>query len=59
MELLKNLKFIRKIQLGFLLLGAISTLIAISDIYQINKMTSSKTALYTEFIEPKENIDKV
>ena len=58
MELLKNLKFIRKIQLGFLLLGAISTLIALSDIYQINKMTNSKAALYTEFIQPKEKIDE-
>ncbi len=59
MELLKNLKFIRKIQLGFLLLGTISTLIAVSDIIQINKMTNSKAALYTEFIEPKEGIDEI
>ena len=59
MELLKNLKFIRKIQLGFFILGTISTLIAISDIIQINKMTNSKTALYTEYIEPKDHVDEV
>ena len=59
MEIIRNLKFIRKIQLGFLLIGAISTMIAISDIYQINTMTNSKEALYTEFIQPKEKIDEV
>ncbi len=59
MEILKNLKFVRKIQLGFLILGTISTLIAISDIFQISKMTSSKAALYTEFINPKGDVDEV
>ncbi|MFZ1291759.1 MAG: methyl-accepting chemotaxis protein [Melioribacteraceae bacterium] len=53
---IKNLKFVRKIQLGFLLLGAISTLIALSDMFQINRMKNSKTALYTDFITPKEHI---
>ena len=59
MELIKNLKFIRKIQLGFFILGTISTLIAVSDIIQISKMTNSKSALYTEFIEPKDGVDEV
>ncbi|MBK8945082.1 MAG: methyl-accepting chemotaxis protein [Ignavibacteriae bacterium] len=56
-DFIKNLKFVRKIQLGFLLLGAISTFIALSDMYQINKMKNSKAALYTDFITPKEYID--
>jgi len=59
MDFLKNLKFIRKIQLGFFILGAISTLIAINNIYQINKMTDSKSALYSEYIDPKDYIDEV
>ena len=59
MEFLKNLKFVRKIQLGFVVLGTISTLIALSDIYQINKMTTSKEALYTEFIYPMEEVEEV
>lgn len=59
MDFIKNLKFVRKIQLGFVVLGTISSLIAISDIFQINKMTNSKDALYTEFIEPKEQVDEV
>jgi len=59
MEFLKNLKFVRKIQLGFFILGFISTVIAVSDIYQINKMTNSKAALYTEFINPKDVVDEV
>ncbi len=53
MKFLKNLKFVRKIQLGFLLLGAISSVIAISDIYQINRMQHSKSDLYADFINPK------
>ena len=59
MGLLKKLRFVRKIQLGFFILGIISTMIAVSDIYQISKMTNSKEALYTEFIIPKENVDEV
>jgi hypothetical protein len=59
MKFFKNLKFVRKVQLGFFILGAISTLIAVSDIYQINKMTNSKSALYTEFIGPKDFIDEI
>lgn len=59
MDLIKNLKFVRKIQLGFVVLGTISALIAFSDIFQINRMTVSKDALYTEFLEPKEQVDEV
>lgn len=57
MKFLKNLKFVRKIQLGFLLLGAISTVIALSDMFQINRMKHSKTDLYTDFINPREVVE--
>ncbi|MCB9249569.1 MAG: MCP four helix bundle domain-containing protein [Ignavibacteriales bacterium] len=56
LSVIKNLKFVRKVQFGFLLLGTISTLIALSDLYQINRMKTSKAALYTDFIEPKEHV---
>ncbi|MCB0744421.1 MAG: MCP four helix bundle domain-containing protein, partial [Ignavibacteriae bacterium] len=56
LSVIKNLKFVRKVQFGFLLLGTISTLIALSDLYQINRMKNSKAALYTDFIEPKEHV---
>ncbi|MBI1931844.1 MAG: methyl-accepting chemotaxis protein [Ignavibacteriales bacterium] len=56
---IKDLKFVHKIQLGFLLLGTISTLIALSDMYQINKMKNSKAALYTDYITPKGHIDQL
>jgi len=59
MGILKKLKFVRKIQMGFIILGIVSTLIALSDIYQINNMTNSKTALYTEFIDPSNYVDEV
>jgi methyl-accepting chemotaxis protein len=59
MDFIKNIKFVRKIQLGFFLLGTISALIAVSDIYQISKMSSSKSDLYTEFFNPKEHVDQI
>ena len=59
MNFIKNIKFVRKIQLGFFILGSISAMIAISDIYQISKMSSSKSDLYTEFFNPKEHVDQI
>lgn len=59
MNFIKNIKFVRKIQLGFVILGTISALIAISDIYQINKMSSTKSEFYTEFFNPKEHVDQI
>ncbi|MCB0732187.1 MAG: hypothetical protein KDC88_14265, partial [Ignavibacteriae bacterium] len=59
MEKFKNLKFVRKIQFGFFILGTISALIALSNIVQNNKMSNSKNALYTEFINPKEHLEEV
>ncbi len=59
MDFIKNIKFVRKIQLGFIILGAISAFIAVSDIYQISKMSSSKSDLYSEFFNPKEHADLI
>ncbi len=44
-KFLKNLKFVHKIQFGFVLLGTISALIAVNDMYQINRMKNSKQDL--------------
>lgn len=57
MNILKKLKFVRKIQLGFLLLGGISTFIALSDYFHINEMSNSKTDLYEQYTDPKSHID--
>jgi methyl-accepting chemotaxis protein len=59
MNFLKNLKFVRKIQSGFLILGIISAIVAFNSIFQISKMSNSKSALFSEFIDPKEYIDNV
>lgn len=59
MGFFKNLKFVYKIQLGFFIIGTISAFIAVSDIYQINKMTESKSALYTEYLNPNDQVDQV
>ena len=59
MLFLRNLRFVRKIQFGFLILGVIAAMIAANSIFQINKMSNSKSAIQTEFINPKEYIDNV
>jgi methyl-accepting chemotaxis protein len=59
MNFIKNLKIVRKIQLGFLIFGMISTVIVISNYISINKMSKSKNALYSKFIEPKDKIDEL
>ncbi len=59
MNFIKNLTIVRKIQLGFLIFGAISTVIVISNYISITKMSDSKDALYSKFIEPKEKADEL
>lgn len=59
MKFIKNLKFVRKIQLGYLILGGISAIIAVSNIFQINRMNSSKNALKNEYMEPKYILSEV
>ncbi len=59
MNFLKKLTIVRKIQVGFLIFGIISTIIVISNYISINKMSSSKDALYSKFIDPKDKIDEL
>lgn len=56
MTFIKNLKLVRKIQIGFILLGSISAFIAINDLYQIDQMAKSNNAVFEEYINPSEDI---
>ncbi len=59
MNFLKKLTIVRKIQLGFLFFGLVSTIIVTSNYISIKKMSNSKDALYTKFIDPKDKIDEL
>lgn len=54
-----NLKFVRKIQLGFLFIAGISTLIAVNDFVQITSFETVKDSLFEDYISPKENISQI
>ncbi len=54
-----DLKFVRKIQLGFLLIAGISTLIAINDFLQISSFETVKNSLFADYISPKEKINQL
>ena len=54
-----DLKFVRKIQLGFLLIAAISTVIAVNDFIQITSFDKVKNSLFADYISPKEKISQL
>lgn len=49
---LNNLKFVRKIQIGFLLIAVVSTFIAISNLYTTSKFEDTKANIFSEYLEP-------
>ncbi len=59
MRFLFNQKFVRKIQLSFLLIAGIATIIVVNDFIQLKKTANSKEQLFVEFIQPKVLIDDI
>ncbi len=59
MKLWKDIKFVRKIQIGFLLIASISTIIVVNDLIRINAFSSTADTLYREVNVPKDNIQKI
>lgn len=58
-EIGKNLKFVRKIQLGFLTIALIAGLIAINDWMQMDTMETAKNDIFQKYVEPKELIGSI
>ncbi len=58
-SLIKNMKFVKKLQFAFLAFGAISTIIVVNDLIRLNKVDNLKDEIYREYITPKENTDRV
>ncbi len=58
MQWLKEIKFVRKIQAGFLLLAVISSILITINYYQLNKMSKIKSDLFSEYVKPQQVIDE-
>lgn len=49
---LNNLKFVRKIQIGFLIIAVISTFIALNDYVRISAFETTKENIFSDYMEP-------
>ncbi len=49
---LNNLKFVRKIQIGFTLIAMVSTFIAVSDLFRISQFEETKSNIFSSYLEP-------
>lgn len=56
---LKNLKFVRKIQLGFFLIAAISAVIVINDVRTIVGLRGNFKQVFTGYVTPQSQIAKI
>ncbi|MFH1196256.1 MAG: methyl-accepting chemotaxis protein [bacterium] len=52
-----NLKIIRKIQVGYFLIAALGTVIAVSDYFQMGQIDKTKNAIFKEYLEPRTAIN--
>lgn len=55
----KNLKFVRKIQAGFLALALISTITVVIGLFEINVMVNAKDQIFDEYVVPQQQISKI
>ncbi len=58
MNWIKDIKFVRKIQAGFLLLAVISTILIAINYYQLNRMSEVKSNIFSEYVKPQQVIDE-
>jgi len=59
MDRLKNFSFIRKIQISFFIIAAISTIIVVDDLVQLNQTESAKNQIFDDYIKPKQTVDEI
>lgn len=59
MDFLKNFKFVRKIQLGFLTIALIASAIAVNDFIQLYLIGRANTALNAQYIQPRTEIESL
>jgi methyl-accepting chemotaxis protein len=58
-DIFQNLKFVRKIQIGFFLLGAISAAIALNDFLQMNAFKDSSQKIFLQFVYPQQEVSRI
>jgi methyl-accepting chemotaxis protein len=59
MKSITDLKFKSKLQLSYLLLGFVCTIVLVNDLYQMWRIDGIKDNIYSEYIEPSNEVDKI
>ncbi len=49
---LNNIKFVRKIQIGFFLIAAVATFVAVNDFLRISQFEKTKEDIFSDYMEP-------
>jgi hypothetical protein len=55
----KDINLVRKIQVGFMLIACVSTIIAVSSYFQMAKTEKQKYELFNNFLQPENKIYEV
>ncbi len=59
MDIFKKLKFVRKIQAGFFILGVVGAFVVILSYFQVNKMVDVKNQIFQDYVEPQKCMKKI
>lgn len=59
MKKIQKLKFARKVQLSFVMVILILSIVIVSDLFQVNTMSDANKKIFVEYIDPTENINKL
>ncbi len=59
MERFKKLKFVRKIQAGFFILGLVGAFVIYLSYLQVNRMVDVKDEIFKDYIEPQKCMKKI
>ncbi len=58
-DIFNNLKFVRKLQLGFAIIAFIATVIVVNDFIQIKGFEKVKDSIFNDYVSPKGKIDDI
>ncbi len=58
-DFFQNLQFVRKIQIGFFLLGMVSAIIAVNDYLQMTSLKADSRKIFSEFVYPEHEIARI
>jgi methyl-accepting chemotaxis protein len=55
----KDIRFVRKIQIGFLLIATIATIIVLNDLFRVRTFSNAQDTLENQVNIPRNNIDQI